>query len=408
MPIARPPAARNPQASSGRKRMNLFDYLLWRGDIPFSVDPFNEVDNLVLSELAYSDFSGIVPEAGSPVALPDAFDLFFRSHTREELLARKSFTARAPLLMEEMCRGARFRGIRLHAFSSRLDPETDTQFCAVTFLLEDGTAYIAFRGTDGTLVGWKEDFCFSYLTGTESQQLAADYLSRAGLALACPLRVGGHSKGGNLAVYAASCCAPEIRSRITDIWTNDGPGFRPDLLQTPGFRDIRPRIRFIIPDTSVIGMLMASPAEPRVIRSDASGMVQHDGFTWQVERNRFVSAELSDTSRLIAQTLSGWLDQVDDAGRKELTDTVFSLLGSTGAESFSTMNSQRWKSAGTVLASARNLPKNVQQEMWHLLTRLGQSGAQTAASYLQNLATEKLQNFRSLSAPSEPGGNQDS
>lgn len=383
--------------------MNLFDYLDWRGDVPFSADLFNEVDNLILSELAYSDFAGLVPEDGSPVPIIDVYSRFFQSHSREEILARKSYTAKAPLLMDEMVRGARFRNTRLCRFASILDPETDTQFCAVTFLLEDGTAYVAFRGTDGTLVGWKEDFALSYRSGTDGQKRAAEYLSRTGTQTGCPLRAGGHSKGGNLAVYASVCCDPEVQDRLVRVYTNDGPGLRAELLQEPAFLRVRPRIVSIVPDTSVIGMLMVPAAEPQVVRSSASGIVQHDGFTWDVIRNRFVPAELSDTSRFVRKTLSDWLANVDDEGRRVLTDTVFSLLGSTGAENFSTMSEQRWKSVETVMASARGLPKETQQEMWKLISSLAQSGTRTAASYLQNRANEKLQTLRgTLSLPDSP------
>ena len=197
--------------------MNIFDYLKWRGDIPFSTAPFNEVDNLILAELAYTDFGGIVPEDGQAVPLGTVYEQFFRTHTRDAILSSKSYTARAPLLMEEMCRGARFRDTRLMLYRSERDAETDLQFSAVTFLLQDSTAYVAFRGTDGTLVGWKEDFDLSYLSGTEGQQRAAEYLNRAGDAVACPLRAGGHSKGGNLAVYAAACSRADIRARITEV-----------------------------------------------------------------------------------------------------------------------------------------------------------------------------------------------
>ena len=371
--------------------MNIFDYLKWRGDVPFSVAPFNEADNLILAELAYTAFEGIVPEDSGEISIRDAYDLFFRTHTRESILASKSYTARAPLLMEEMSGGARFGDTRLTLFRSEFDAQTDLQFGAVTFLLQDGTAYVAFRGTDGTLVGWKEDFNLSYLTGTEGQQRAAEYLNLAGEATGRPLRVGGHSKGGNLAVYAAACCREEVRKRITEVWSNDGPGFKSEFLAEEGYLDILHRIHSIIPDTSVIGLLMDSLAVPRVIKSTAAGIVKHDGFTWETEPEGFVSAELSRTSLLIRETLSGWLDQVDDEGRKAMTDTVFALLESTGEETFSGISGSRWKSLGAMASSARKMPKGSLQELGRVVTRLGQSGMHTASAYIQNMAAGRLQ-----------------
>lgn len=370
--------------------MNIFDYLKWRGDVPFAVSPFNDVDNLVLAELAYTDFGGIVPEDGGTVPIRKAHDMYFALHSREEIARSGSYTAPAPLLMDEMCRGQRFAGTELALYRNERDTRTDTQFSAVTFLLPDGTAYAAFRGTDGTLVGWKEDFNLSWMSGTEGQQKAAEYLSDAGRT-GRPLRVGGHSKGGNLAVYAAACCEGSVRDRITAVYSNDGPGFKPEFIAGEAYRRIVPRIVSIIPDTSVIGMMMESLSEPKVIRSTASGMVQHDGFTWETERDRFVPAELSRTSRMVRETLTGWLEETDDAARKAMTDTVFRMLEATGEETFSGIKGAKLKSAEAIAQSTRDLPKGSLQELLKLVTRLGGSGVRTAGSYLQELAAGVLQ-----------------
>ena len=371
--------------------MNIFDYLKWRRDVPFSVSPFNEVDNLILAELAYTDFGGIVPEDGTAISLQTAYTRFFLVHTRESILSSKSYTAPAPLLMDDMFRGARFADTKLLFYRNERNIQTDLQFSAVTFLLPDGTAYVAFRGTDGTLVGWKEDFNLSYLTGTEGQQRAAEYLSTVGKALDCPLRAGGHSKGGNLAVYAAACCDETVQKRIETVYSNDGPGFKPEFLAGEGYQRILPRIVSIIPDTSVIGLLMMSRAAPQVIRSSASGMIQHDGFTWETERDRFVPAELSETSKLVNQTLAGWMDQTDDESRKAMTETVFSMLEATGEETFSGIKESKMKSAEAIAQSVKNLPKGSLPELARMISRLGQSGVRTASSYIQGIAAEKLQ-----------------
>lgn len=386
--------------------MNVFDYLKWRRDVPLSVSPFNDVDNLILAELAYTDFGGIVPENGTPVPLRTAYTQFFLEHTRESVLASKSYTAPAPLLMEDMYLGARFGDTQLLFYRDERDARVDLQFSAVTFLLPDGTAYAAFRGTDGTLVGWKEDFNLSCLSATGSQQRAAEYLRMAGEALECPLRAGGHSKGGNLAVYAAACCGRQLQDRLTAIYSNDGPGFRPEFLAGEGYQRILPKVVSIIPDTSVIGLLMMSGSVPKVVRSTASGIVQHDGFTWETERDRFIPAELSETSRLVSQTLAGWMEQTDDESRKAMTETVFAMLEATGKDTFSDIKGSKLKSVGAMAQSVRNLPKGSLSEVGRMMTKLGASGVQTAASYIQNLATGKRQEQAGTEPkpPEEAGG----
>ena len=354
-----------------------------------SLDPFNEVDNLVLAELSYTDFRGIVPETGEEISLKDACDGFFRLHTREEVLSDKTFTGKAPLLMEPMAEGARFGEMKLSHYVDELDTNQDIQLSAVTFRFPDGSAYIAFRGTDGTLVGWKEDFNFSFQSETAGQSLAVQYLNRTGRTIQGPMRVGGHSKGGNLAVYASAFCVREVQDRISAVYSNDGPGFRQEILESEGYRRILPKIVSIIPDSSIIGLLLSSLSRNHVIQSTASGIFQHDGFSWSIQRNRFLPAELSPVSEIIDSILGNWLEQMNDETRASVISTVFSLLESTGKETFGEINGQKWKSAESMLAALRSLPREKQQEMLRLLGLLGQSGGQITAGYLSSLLTRK-------------------
>ena len=363
---------------------NIFDYLKWRSDVPFSVDPFGEVDNLVLAELAYTDFGGIVPSGGEEISLLDAHSEFFKKHSREEILTKTSFTARAPLLMDEMVLGARFGNIRLSHYINEIDRSKDSQFSAVTVRLDDGTLYISFRGTDGTIVGWKEDFNLSYISETESQRKAVAYLNRIAPVFSGDIRVGGHSKGGNFAIYAAAFCEDRFKSRIINIYSNDAPGFRKDVAAAPQYISILPKIVSIVPESSVIGLLLSSVATHRVVRSDASGIFQHDGFSWQVSKNRFETSKLSDMAIFIEKTLGAWLSEMDDEARKSLTSSVFSLFEATGMDKFSSMTEQKWKSTEAIISSIYGLPKEKRRELISLLNQLFIAGGHNAISGLHN------------------------
>ena len=229
---------------------NIFDYLEFRGDIPLEREPFNEVDNLVLSELAYVSFEGIVPCDGSAVPVADVRDAFFAVHPREEIREDSNHIVRAPLLLDGMASGRRFGTAEIMGYADIVDTDEMVQMSAVTFLLSDGTAYVAFRGTDSTVVGWKEDFNMSWLPETEGQRRAVWYLNETGKRLDRPLRVGGHSKGGNFAVYASAFCDSRIRDRIREVYTNDGPGFRPEVMETKEYRSVLPKVISIVPGTS--------------------------------------------------------------------------------------------------------------------------------------------------------------
>ena len=359
---------------------DIFEYLEWRADVPLSVAPFNDVDNLVLSELAYTDFTGIVSR--DPVPLPTVHERFFASHSREELAANTSFTAKAPLLMDPMVAGCRFGTMRVCHYVSELDAEKTAQMSATTFLLDDGTAYVAFRGTDSTLIGWREDFDIGCLTETSGQQNAVAYLEKVAADLDVPLRVGGHSKGGNFAEYAASFCSAGTQARIIAVYSNDAPGFRNELLELPGFLHILPKIVRIVPDTSIIGMLLSHKSRFKVIKSTAFGILQHDGFSWNVKRDGFVEAELSNTGKFFDQILDSWIDGMDDQTRTSVTDTIFSIFESTGADTFHEMSQQKWKSAEAMFSSLFKMPSDKQAELIKLTGNLLKKGGQAILDQL--------------------------
>ncbi len=354
--------------------MNIFDYLSWRCDVPFSDAPFNLVDNLILSELIYTDFGGIVPESGAQVELREACKRFFELHDRYEIAARTSYTARAPFLMEYMLQGCRFSSVRLSHYRTVMNKDQTTQFAAVTFHLPDGTCYAAYRGTDGTVVGWKEDFLLSYQSGTAGQKEAAAYLDYISLVTSGPLRVGGHSKGGNLAVYASVFCNPETADRIMKVYTNDGPGFRSEVVSLPQYTAIMPRTVSIVPDTSVIGLLLTNDCERVVVRSTASGIAQHDGFSWETRRDGFVPAVISRTGEILQRTISRWVEGLDDETLRSLVDSVFTMIEATGEDTFHSMSLQKMRTAEAMIMAIRGLPWDKKKELLSVTAQLLQSG----------------------------------
>ena len=367
---------------------NIFDYLHWRGDVPFSVAPFNDVDNLILSELVYTDFGGIVSDDITTLPLAAVRDRFYELHDRAEIELRTaySYTARAPFLMDAMLDGARFRDLRLCAYESVTDKDDSTQFAAVTFLLPDGTAYLAYRGTDGTVVGWKEDLILSYHSGTSGQLRAADYLARVAKLTALPLRLGGHSKGGNLAVYAAAMASCAVQDRIEQIWSNDGPGFREEVRGREGYQRIQPKCVSIVPDTSVIGLLLECDCLCKVVKSTATGLVQHDGFTWECGPAAFLPSEQTRRGAYLEKAVDHWVARQDDATLRSMVDSLFTVFEATGEETFHSMAAKKMRTAELMMAAFRNLPKEKQRE---LLAATGKLVTSTGATAKQMLTDEK-------------------
>lgn len=309
---------------------NVFDYLSWRGDLTFSQDPPNAVDALIFSGLAYVSHGGWVEaEPNMPVPLREAAEAFLCREDCEDRVRVKNDLE----LLRAAAATVRFGETMLCMYRDLFIPEQETQFAAMTFLLDDGSLILAFRGTDQSLVGWKEDFNMTFQQTIPAQRLAVQYVRDVALEYAGPIRLGGHSKGGNLAVFAAARSSPMLQERIREVYNNDGPGFTKYLMGDPGYLAMVPRIQTYIPQSSVIGMLLEHEEPYTVIRSKTVGLLQHDLYSWEVLGRRFIPVqEITDSSQFIDATIKAWFADMTNQERNQLVDVMFTLLGTGGVD----------------------------------------------------------------------------
>ena len=309
---------------------SMFDYLKWRGDLSFSQDPPNAVDALIFSSLIYIHYGGSVeqcPEA--PVSLRTAAEEFFSLPDHESRMrVRRDLD-----LLHAAANTTRFGCARLVCYRNLLIPEQETQFAAVTFLLDDGSAFLAFRGTDNTLVGWKEDFNMTFQQTVPAQRLAAQYVREVAAEYSFPLHLGGHSKGGNLAVFGAARSSPMVQAQILNVYNHDGPGFTQYMMGDPGYLAMVPRIHTFVPQSSVIGMLLEHEEPYTVIRSKTVSLLQHDPYSWELLGREFITMEeITEESRFVDAALKHWFADMTNQERSQLVDVMFSLLGTGGVE----------------------------------------------------------------------------
>ena len=359
---------------------NILEYLDWRGDLTLSERPFNEVDNLILAEICYLDFSGFVP-AGfqtQQVTLLDAASAYFAAHPETNMGVL--VPDQIPVLVEHAAKTARFSDVRLLGYVNRIDEETQTQFSALTMLLPDGSAYVAFRGTDDTIVGWKEDFNMAFTPEIPAQKYAAEYLRQVSAALPFrPLLVGGHSKGGNLAVYAAVFCGQDVQNRILAVYNNDGPGFYSSLLSLPEHKPVAGKITTLLPESSVVGMLLEHEEAYQVVRSTQVGLMQHDGFSWQVKGERFEHlTELAEGGKIMDQTLRSFLRELTEPQRVQFVDTLFAILTCTDASTLTDLKEGGLKTASAMVKALQKLDKPTRKALTDTLKLLVKSGARSA------------------------------
>ena len=364
--------------------MELLDYLQWRNDVPLSISPFNEVDNVIFSYLSYIDFRDLKEDWNGFFDLRDLFRNFCEKNSLEEIETTGEFTERALLLLQEMMEGERFSATKVGYYAEDFDKDKVKQFAALVFLLPDGRNYISFRGTDKTITGWKEDFLMSCQSETAGAKEAVEYFNKIAPVLEGELILGGHSKGGNFAMYAAAFCEAEYKERIVQVYNNDGPGFREEVIQTPEYQEILAKILTVAPQSSIIGQLLSNPAKQHVIHSTAKGILQHDAMTWEAEKDSLVSSELDELSEYTKITLGSWLESMDDATRESLCTTAFSLIESTKSETFIEFSGNLMKNMETIWKEMGKLPEEKKKEIMNALSNLMESSKQAAVSQIKS------------------------
>lgn len=295
--------------------------------------PFCTLDSLVLSWMSYFRLNSDLRLSHTRGGI--ALHELMRAEDFDTMFGTSWDPEGSRDLLFAVCSSPRFRDARLCLFAFRTDPDSAEQFAAMTFLLPGGGAFVAYRGTDSTLVGWHEDFNMASRCPVPSQREAHAYLERIAAAVDGPLYIGGHSKGGNLAVYAASCVDASVQERIVRVYSHDGPGFNGEFLASAGYQRMRDRVEKIVPKSSVIGLIMDRERDFTVVESDGISALQHNPFLWEVDGCAFRVADgLSASSRYFAATISDWMDRFTAEERASFIDTLFDVLSVSGATRF--------------------------------------------------------------------------
>ena len=356
----------------------MLEYLKWRGDLTLSAAPLNELDALIFSQLSYLHFRDALGEQSAP--LRAAWRLV-------EALPLEPGNAQAVADRHKLLRAAgestRFGGLTIGHCVDEFNVEREMQFAAATYDLPDGTRMIGYRGTDATVIGWREDFNMSFACPVPSQTEAVRYLERVAARTVGKLRLCGHSKGGNLAMYAAACSPPKLRARIAEIYLFDAPGFDQATVQAEGYREVLPRVRCFVPQTSVIGRLMGVPEQYTVVRSTASGLGQHNVFTWALDGPRFETLPALDSaSRHLKATMDDFLNDSTPEMRKLLVETVFGVLGAGNAHTLGEL-AERWTDTAAAMWTALlELDPATRRATLAVLGTLASSGVDSAMRFL--------------------------
>ena len=331
--------------------LNMLDYIAWRGDIPLAANGFNEADGAVLARFAYIPFEYFQTPPTQGLVTLRALAEMSLNDARLDRDGRWKLRDRE--LMAALAASRRFGELEAGWYFNRFDEKLQTQFSAITVKLSPDTCLLAFRGTDNTIVGWKEDLNMSYLCPIPGQRTAAEYAQAVAERVGGRLLFCGHSKGGNLAVYAGAFCGQAVQARLDAIYNYDGPGFFDNILESPGYRAVCGRIHTFIPQFSVVGMLLGRDDSSAVVHSAENGLHQHDMYSWEIRGPRFVKlGTVTGGSKFVDSALKGWIAQMTPEQFELFADAIYKIMEDTNAR---TLHQMRENLVGTILSIAHSV-----------------------------------------------------
>lgn len=304
----------------------IFEYILKYGEKTFKEEPFNEIDGLVFANLSYVPLDNIVSknQEDKLLTIKEANKIFQNSEENKKIV----FFKKDILFLDKLAKSKRYRNLKLAKYINNIDENKEEQFSAITIILDSKTIYVSFSGTDITFVGWKENFNMVFMNEIPAQADAKKYLRDISNKFAdSKIYIGGHSKGGNLALYSAVTNDYEIQDRIINIFNFDGPGFRREFTLSEGYKRIIDRMISVVPQGSIVGMILEHREGFRIIESGLPGMIQHDLYFWRMENNHFVDvASISKNSLAIYETIHNWMEKMPISLRKKIVSILYTLI----------------------------------------------------------------------------------
>jgi len=349
---------------------NMLDYIKEFGHVSFEERAFSEIDALVLTELEYLPLEKVVPsdENGENFVTVKEIAEYMQEH-KQELFDENPMmiTEERHEVSQVIADAPRFQSLKFFGVVSVWDKDTTKQFAAVTVEVEPSVRLVVFRGTDETLIGWKEDFLMTYSSLVAAQTDAKEYLAKQASLWDGDLMISGHSKGGNLAIYAAATQEEDVQLRIVDIFCFDSPGLYRSVLETKGYQNIVPLAMRYIPQDSLVGLMLESEVPYVIVKSNATGAMQHSAMTWEIEDGQFIKMEkLTKNSQLNDQTFKKWTESVSDEELELFWNVFFELLFSVGIDTVNDLYGQFMHYVQEFLKAAGDMD----EEKRELLTRI--------------------------------------
>lgn len=362
--------------------MNIIEYA-YKNNRTFRESRFTEIDALMFAQLSYDKFEKVTSYLKSDWQNNYRVKDFYCAEFFEDMFCDAITDEDNQSLLTALAASRRYRDVKIRDITAINNSgqlaakENDMQFAAMTFELDDQTIVVAFRGTDGSMIGWKEDFDLSAMDEIPSQKAAAKYIDRMfrrwGGLRGKKIYVAGHSKGGNLAVYGACMCAPEIRRNIAEVFSFDGPGFSKNTrgLIEQAIAEVPIKITRIIPDQSLVGILLSGYGECKVVKSNAFGIMQHASYSWEIVGESFKFLEKQSWGSAFAdRTIESWLENATDEQRERILLTIFEILEENNLNSVNDLKNISATDVRNLAKEFKRVDTEVQHEMGEIFRGL--------------------------------------
>lgn len=342
---------------------NIIDYMQWRGDITMEESGFNVIDALIFTQLAYVPFPKCMYDRfNEGITIEEAADIFFMENNLTGEQKNTTLMINTSRVLSAMKHSRRFSGLKLVDYAEKYDTRNALQFGALTVRIDRNTLFVAFRGTDDTITGWEEDFRLCYMTPVVAQTEAVEYLKNTCNTHNGKVYVGGHSKGGNLSVYASMKQGKRIRNRIKAIYNFDGPGFLQSVVDSKEYNDILGKVQTYMPQNSVVGMIMYQKDDYTVVHSTNKGLMQHVVLSWELVGTGFITEkELSESSIVFNEACKKWVSEIPTDDREKFISIVFQILRANNADTISEFTENMLVSLNASIKSYAGLDKTTRQ-----------------------------------------------
>jgi hypothetical protein len=290
----------------------IFDYIEYYKDYSFVEKKFNMMDALIYSIISYVPVDNL-RENSSLKALNNITSNIKGTGTMSNL---------AIDVIGRICNSTRYKNVRLYSLVKEYNDQIE--FGAITFRDYNYT-FIGFQGSIGTISGWKENLYIALDFPTLSQDRSAKYIKDVIRFTDRHIYIGGHSKGGNLALASLLLIPKRLSKRVVKVYNFDGPGFKDEELASDKFKLLQNKMVNILPDGSMVGILLNHNTY-NFVRSKSVSIDKHFPNNWIVFGEFFVKTEENKSSKALNNKIDSGLSKLSYEERKIFIDTLFELI----------------------------------------------------------------------------------